>query len=188
MAPGVLKPPTPLPPVVMYKRTPAPRSMAPGYLDDNGTHLKFLNRPNIRPIHYETHVSHGLSEEQETDRTSKISAQSTPVKFASVSGSPTLTPFKEALLSPGSRTPKEQYGGDPGYTSTGVPDRKTIFGSSVGASSSVPRIRAPPPAVPLVNTKRQMDRKAQRDVSTFMDKLGNPNRPSYSTRAAKDPA
>jgi hypothetical protein len=144
MAPGLMKVPKPIPPVVMYKQVPAPRSMAPSWDDDgSGTYRKYINKPNNPPRHHQTPSSRGLEEEQETDRTSRISSTSSfglHSLFGSVSGSPRLLGTSHEIYS----TPHNIQGGIPGQTATGIPPRSPATqGTPLTFSKTAPSYLTP---------------------------------------------
>ena len=136
MAPGLMKVPKPIPPVVMYKQVPAPRSMAPSWDDDgSGTYRKYINKPNNPPRHHQILSSRGLEEEQETDRTSRISSTSSfglHSLFGSVSGSPRLLGTSHEIYT----TPHNIQGSIPGQTATGIPPRTPATQSFASASAN----------------------------------------------------
>ena len=131
-SPGQMKVPNQIQRPVMYKSVPGPRSMAPGYLDEEGTYRMYVNKRSIAPGHrIENPHAEGV---HNTTPTAAPASPAATVPFGTNAGSPRGVHLRQGTAIHSS--PRSVYGSVPGYTATGVPKRTKSTSSSAGASTS----------------------------------------------------
>ena len=149
---GQMRVPTPLQRPVMYKNVPGPRSMAPGYLDEEGTYRMYVNRRSVAPGHkFENPHAEGVREQENTDRIFKNLFEDVrkDTKFGSSAGSPQVQTQHTTSVH---TAPRAVQGSVGGYTSSGIPQRPRA--TQVSAGASTPSMSDPTP-IPVRNKRHR---------------------------------